>query len=332
MLIDNMQAIDKSIAEQNGVDFSMVNICKKLRGLAKLDRLRLDETEHRSGLNKHLFNYIEYCGFDVLSYIKSYLSNLQPYMIERRKDQESKDSYVCVIDRIYRVSVYIKVDIKQFEELVISFHENNVRGIAKSNAVITRMSDNVVPVFAEDVDSVNLETGVGSVRLMVQRGMKVLPISVQAVRCDSVFLVRERIIENELLNYCNNYLMDLYASDVNLDYNSITVFSMLQQISFTSYGKDTFSAVSLLIDSIATQGTKIGRDTADFALTMYVQSLNLTNEQATDLYELLVGRWSVTSIRDITLILERVKIALGLSYEKQYDVNDYFKAIDNINN
>ena len=56
---------------------------------AKLNRIVLDNSTHRSGLNQHLFDYIEYCGLDTLTFIKSYLSNLQPYMIERRKDQEA---------------------------------------------------------------------------------------------------------------------------------------------------------------------------------------------------------------------------------------------------
>lgn len=41
--------------EDRGIDTSMIAVCKKIRKLAKLDRLTLDYTEHRSGLNKHLF-------------------------------------------------------------------------------------------------------------------------------------------------------------------------------------------------------------------------------------------------------------------------------------
>ena len=73
-------------AGRQGLDMSMIAVCRKLRRLAKLDRLKLDENEHRSGLNRYLFDYIEYCGRDVLDFIKQYLSNLQPYMILRRKD------------------------------------------------------------------------------------------------------------------------------------------------------------------------------------------------------------------------------------------------------
>lgn len=123
-------------AQEHGIDTSMIKVCKKLRNLAKLDRIVLDETEHRSGLNKHLFDYIEYCGKDVLEFVKQYLSNLQPYMIERRKDQEPDNAFICVVDNLYRVSVYIKVNAKQFEEVIVSFHEDNIRGVAKTNYII----------------------------------------------------------------------------------------------------------------------------------------------------------------------------------------------------
>ena len=54
-----MREITVAEAEKLGIDLSMAKICRTLRKLAKLDRLKLDETEHRSGLNKHLFHRSE---------------------------------------------------------------------------------------------------------------------------------------------------------------------------------------------------------------------------------------------------------------------------------
>ena len=48
----------------------MIKVCRRFRHLAKLDRLRIDMTEHRSGLNKHLFGYIEYCGMTSLDFVR----------------------------------------------------------------------------------------------------------------------------------------------------------------------------------------------------------------------------------------------------------------------
>ena len=37
--------------------FANIGICRKIRKLGKLGRIQLDESEHRSRLNKHLFDY-----------------------------------------------------------------------------------------------------------------------------------------------------------------------------------------------------------------------------------------------------------------------------------
>lgn len=306
-----MREITMDEAEEFGIDLSMAKICRTLRKLAKLDRLKLDETEHRSGLNKHLFHYIEYCGETVLEYVKNYLSNLQPYMIERRKDQEKKNSYICVIDNMYRISVYIKVDKSFGEEMIVSFHENNIRGVAKTNALIKNKRNRLVPVFADSYGSIDMQSGNVSVKVLAQRGMKVLPLDIIGFKCRDMFIVRESDINNQFLNYCNEYIRDLYTSNLKLDFDSIEVFSMLQQISFTSYGRDTFSSVSLLIDSIVSQSDAISRQAADFALITFSQSLQLTDEQKKELVELLNEKYMVTSIRGIDDILYRVKTALG---------------------
>jgi hypothetical protein len=288
----------------------MVGICKKLRKLAKLDRLQLDETTHRSQLNLHLFKYIKYCGMSPLDYVKEYLSNLQPYMIERRKDQEKQSSFVCVVDNMYRISVYIKADNAFGEEMIISFHEDNIRGVAKTNSLVKNNAERLVPVIADSYGSINLETGNVSVKLFVQRGMKVLPLDVIGFKCRDIFVVREGDISRQFLDYCNQYIRDLYTSNLQLDFDQIEVFSMLQQISFTSYGRDTFSSISLLIDSIAVQTDSISRQTADFALVTFTQSLKLTGEQKEELINLLDEKYLVSDIKSIDEILYRVKSSL----------------------
>ena len=305
-----MREISEEEARKIGIDLSMVGICKKLRKLAKLDRLQLDETTHRSQLNLHLFKYIKYCGMSPLDYVKEYLSNLQPYMIERRKDQEKQSSFVCVVDNMYRISVYIKADNAFGEEMIISFHEDNIRGVAKTNSLVKNNAERLVPVIADSYGSINLETGNVSVKLFVQRGMKVLPLDVIGFKCRDIFVVREGDISRQFLDYCNQYIRDLYTSNLQLDFDQIEIFSMLQQISFTSYGRDTFSSISLLIDSIAVQTDSICRQTADFALVTFTQSLKLTGEQKEELINLLDEKYLVSDIKSIDEILYRVKSSL----------------------
>lgn len=310
-------------AQENGIDISMIKSCKKIRELAKLDRIVLDETEHRSGLNKHLFDYIEYCGQSVLEFIKQYLSNLQPYMIERRKDQEPEKSFICVVDNLYRVSVYIKVNAKQFEEVIVSFHEDNIRGVAKTNSLIKVDIQKYVPVFADLISShMNIDGRERyGIKVFIQRGLTVFPLELVGIKCQDVFIVEKNTINQQLLAYCNDYIRDLYTSNLDLDFDKIEVFSMLQQISFTSYGRDTFSSISLLIDSSCVQKDFISKSVADSALVIFSQNLQLTTEQQNELKALLDNKYRVTSIRGIDLILGRVKDNLALFYNEQQKNN-----------
>lgn len=307
---DDLGSYEKAIAL--GVDISMISICKKIRHLALLDRIKLDMEKHRSGLNRHLFDYIEYCGYKPLDFIKSYLAQLQPFMIERRKDQEPDKSFVCVIDNLYRISIYIKFITKQFEEIIVSFHEDNKRGIAKTNSLIQRFDNSFVPVFADSVTGKVSGENKYTVKCFFQRGMLVLPLELPAIKCKEVFLVRRNTIETHFISLCNDYIRDLYTSDLQLDFDKVEVFSMLQQISFTSYGNTTFSSISLLIDSICVQKDSISRNVADFALVTFVRNLTLTIEQREDLMRLLEQKFTVTSIRGIDLILDRVRSNLYL--------------------
>lgn len=305
-------------------DNSMVGVCRKLRRLGKLGRVTLDDSEHRSGLNKHLFDYIEYCGMEVLEYIKGYLSNLQPYMIERRKDQEPEKSYICVIDRLYRVSVYIKVYNKQFEEVIVSFHEDNKRGIARINNIQTYENKNrLVPVFADQENAKVPDEEKYGIKIFVQRGLMILPLELFGIKVEKdVYLVEEKIIERYLVSYCNDYIRDLYSSDLDLDYDSVEVFTVLQQLSFTSYGRDTFSSVSILIDSLGIQKDVVSRAVADSALITYVQNLQLSQGQKEELVELLKEKFTVTGIRHIDLILDRIteNIALNSNLEQETEL------------
>lgn len=292
--------------EKQGIDTSMIAVCKKLRKLGKLDRISLDASEPMSEQNKHLFDYIMYCGLDVLSFIKLYLSNLQPYMIQRRKDQEKQENFICVIDNLYRVSVYIKVDNTQFEEAVISFHEDNKCGVAKTDSLIKTDIQKYVPIFADSVLSKISNENKYVVKAFFQRGLTVLPLELPAVKCKDVFIIQKSAVNTQFISFCNDYIRDLYTSDLDLDFDKIEVFSMLQQISFTSYGNDTFSSISLLIDSLCIQQDAVSKVTADTALVTFVQNLHLTADQREELIELLYEKFKVTSIRGIDTILARV--------------------------
>lgn len=304
----NENVITVSEAENNGVSMRMVRVCREIRKLAKLDRIQLDETVHRSGLNKHLYSYIEYCGMDVKNYIKDYLSNLQPFMLERFPSQEPAGNYICVLDHMYRVSLYIKLDKSFGNEVIVSFHENNKRGIAKENNMIQNRMNQLVPVFAEEICARIDGAPKEEIKILVQRGMLLLPIRLMGQKCENgVYIVNEQDIETPIIDQCNQYLRDMYTSDLDLEaLDKVELFSVLHQISFTSYGNTVFSNMSLLIDNLAMQKSVIGKKAADFALITYVDHLYIDADQAEELIELLDEKYKVKSQKGIELILERV--------------------------
>ena len=61
---------------------------------------------------------------------------------------------------MYRISVYIKADNSFGDEIIISFHEDNIRGVAKTNSLIKNTKDRLVPVIADSYGSINRDCGI----------------------------------------------------------------------------------------------------------------------------------------------------------------------------
>ena len=282
-------------------------LCKHLRRLSRLDRIRLDESEHASGLSKHLFKYFDFIGVDKLEYIKKYLFHIQPFMIREIRTQEKFENAICVLDECYRIAVYIKVDATRGEELIVSFHENNKNGIAKREPVKNTNCD--VYVFPESISSHIVETDIYSINLFITRGATCLPLNVTARKCDDEgFWVRMSDINAALVATANSYLQDLYTAD--LDYSQIEPFYSLQQISFTSYGTDVFSGISLLIDSLLIQMSATSKQVADSALCIFCSTIEIPDMTKKELLETLRERYRVNSVKILPEILERVELNL----------------------
>ena len=276
----------------------------KLRKLARLDRIRLDESEHVSKQSLHLFRYLDFLGMDKLAFIKMYLSHIQPFMITEMKFQEKFENAICVLDRFYRISVYIKVDATQNEEVIVSFHENHKNGVAKRNPVIRK--NRYVYVFADSIGSYIPTMDSYTINLLIARGVSTFPVNVPAKKYDEDgFLVNETYIQNAFVDVANQYLEDLYTAD--LDFSGVEQFSSLQRLSYTARGNDCFSNISLLVDSILVQRDAHSRQVADAALCIYCNSLELLESDKRELLETLQERFSVNSVRVMPELLERVE-------------------------
>ena len=287
-------------------------ICKQIRNLAKLGRVSLCTDCYSIGRAKNLLNYLDYVGINPQDYIKEYLENIQPYMLQRDLSKEPNESYISVIDNMYAISLYIKGDVTEYQEVVVSFHESHGKGgIAKKNLMRTN-PERKVPVFADRISSINRETKEFFADVFIQRGLLTLPLYVQAVKCEDFFLVRERDISVAVINYCNRYIEELYSSKLNLNFDEIEIFSILQQMPFTVYGNDVFSTISLLIDSLNIQNDVYSKREADFALITFLQNLKLTKEQKDELMEILYEKYSGRDNRERHIILNRIEDSLEI--------------------
>ena len=114
-----------------------------------------------------------------------------------------------------------------------------------------------------------------------------------------------RSIQNAFVDVANQYLEDLYTAD--LDFSGVEQFSSLQRLSYTARGNDSFSNISLLMDSILVQRDAHSRQVADAALCIYCNSLELLESDKRELLETLQERFSVNSVRVMPELLERVE-------------------------
>ena len=287
---------------------SRIDLCRRLRNLAKLDRIKLDESMHNNNLNLALIKYLKLCNKDVLRFVKDYISNLQPFMIERRPSEEYSDTVICVLDKYYSISLYIKVDSLKMQEIIVSFHESHSRGIGRLNFGSRR--NERVPIIANSVD-VSSELGnTRVVEVLIQRGILVVPIKISARAYGSEYYVIYSDIERELVGICNEYIEEIYAAATELNIDQIKLFSTLQQLSFPSYGRDLFSKFSLLIDSFFIQENEVSRSAADFAIVTVARQQMLDTVQRDELLGLLREKFSIQSRKGLSDVLDRIEANL----------------------
>jgi len=290
------------IGEDN--EANIINVCKKIRQLAQLDRISLDISEHQDARNTHLFKYLDYCGVDKETFVKNYLSNLQPYMLSRNTEQKKSNNTICVLDNIYRISLYIKLDTTFGNKIIVSFHEDHKRGVARDNSRLHIKQPEKVKIIADSLTGGITDTNTKTFNVLIPRGVISVPVSlVGELQDDGTIEVQRSAIDNAILDICNQYIQDLYASDMDFpSLNEVELFSALQQIPFTSYGNSVFSNISVLIDNMAVQGNPLYKKTASFALETYASHLILTSEQKKELIELIHDKYEVSCQKNISVV------------------------------
>ena len=284
----------------------IINVCKKIRKLAKLEQFKLDTSDFSDSENLHLFLYLNYCHVSTEGFVKGYLSNLQPYMISGT--QTGSYNTVCVLDEIHHVSLKIKLDEAQSEEMIVSFHKCHKVDVAKNHSCLKVKGTDKVQVLSDCITGGITNTNTKAIDILIPRGIINIPVSlVGELQPDGTFLVSKNSLGKAMLDVCDDYLKELYTSTLDIDaLDNVKIFSSLQQVPYTLKGNTVFSNISLLVDNMTASLNPLHTQSAGFALMTYINSLIMTADQKTELIDLIHEKYSDSSqkgIEDVTNML-----------------------------
>lgn len=302
------------------VDRSMVSICKMLKKFAGSANVTVDRSTHRTGFNTHLFKYLEYCGKDVDEFVCEYLYNLQPFMLQPLASQEMAEGLHCVVDTLYAVDMYIRVDTTdKSKKLVVAFHESNRMGIARSNRKNHKHDERVaiIPDTAQPVG----DRGEYDLTFSVMRGLAFYKIQARGRKLGDCYSVRYVDISNEILHLVNDVLFDIVASDIPEELG----FTDIRELTVTSFSNNEISVISMLIDAILATNNNTRKKYFTGALSAYIGTLPLTASEAISLEDTLRERYRVSDSKAIPGLLAMV--TNGLHVAAQEGISKQYHAL-----
>ena len=258
-----------------------IDVCKRIRKYAiegKLDVIT-EARDANQGKNIHLFELIKACGIGLKSFIKGYLSVIQPYSLtkfQESKKLEKGNTWLCDIG--YKISMVIKLnETNSKKPLIVSFHESNIH----SNNTLGQkdFSDKLCAVLVDKVNK--LHNGYG-VDYVVQRGF---------IRYDLHSSAQYYNNEVALVNYRD--IKNMFDDTINLMFEQMQVnYSILEEespivitrkdtgkLSFMSMGFATVNNVYLMIDLFAQYTDSKSRALRSEITNNIIQEMPLLKQQ-----------------------------------------------------
>jgi len=238
---------ENSIAELTMQEKQTVNLWKKVTALSKSPRtaFRFEEYQHSNIMG--LFKFMDFCGIPRQKFIRSYLYQLQPFMIHLPEANSSKqDKFACIIDSSYRTPLWIEVIYKQCSEAVVSFHEMN-RQDCSLDSLGYYPDDQIICVPNSSLKT--LSTGdFRYFNISVLKGFNSFELKVYGIKITNTFIrVKREEYERKLLLKVNEQLEEILHS-VRQETADFPDFSKEKSLSFTSFGEDLAMTVSMLLD------------------------------------------------------------------------------------
>jgi hypothetical protein len=226
-----------------------INICKKIRRYAYEGKFVVEEDKE----NEDLFNLIKACGDDVNSFVRGYLSVIQPYSLGKYTDKENHTiRNVWFTDIGYRTRLVIKInEAVKSTPMIISFQESKHKGM--SIAGRADFSNKKCAVIIEN--DTDYET-VTSVRYTVQRGFIQKKIKSGTMDCvGNVALVKYSDIKDEFdttMNLFFDQLQENFGSDIIKTTPVVVLRRDTGKLSFVSNGFDSPDIINFMLDLYST--------------------------------------------------------------------------------
>lgn len=223
--------VEDRASSTNQDNLAKINLCKKIRRAAFNGNVTIDSSAFST--NQPMFDFIKLCGMTVREFLINYLKYLQPYAIERLTEQGFDKDIICIVQFDYSYPLYIKVKITQFKEVVISFHENQIKNVSK-------YKKRNLPMYSVLICDEALERG--KARCILPRGFVNLDIIVLDNDNCGYVKILTRYVTDVYLYYLNDRLASI------MDGQNYEGFSSVKQASITSYGDSDLNTISCLLE------------------------------------------------------------------------------------
>ncbi len=274
---------------------NMINICRTIREMANLGQVKYCPN-FCNGKNEssyaYFLKYLDYCGMSPDSYVWEYCLCLQPYMIESYCNDGRMITVLCNIYGISSTYVRVEYACENAASVLVSLCPRWDRKRSDDVAVaceaevngtmLQHSSSDGIFVFEDRICAMVENSDSYSIEVLVQCGIKMLPICIGATRNAYGFRVRRMAyIHQPLERMCLEYIESAKLEDRNV-----------------------FTNISILIDVLLRCRDYQVMGMVDFALVGYIHSLRLTSEMKKELMDKLEGKYGIGEGR---VLVERVR-------------------------
>jgi len=246
----------KCDVEFTSEDVQLSSLWKSIVALSKNPKTTFRFVEHFKSDATGLFHLIDFCNIDRETFIRSYLFQLQPFMVHLDTAYSDKrDGFACIIDSSYGTPLWIEVIYKQFGEALVSFRELNYHVPAPETLGNSRKK----PLLC--VHNGSHGTGIGTTgyfEISVLKGFLSfeLPVYGKLVTSDLI-KIDYPVYEAKLLEKCNVNL-ELILRQLNVSAMAFPMFHKGKPLSFTSLGESLVTDLSMLLDLfLATKSAEV---------------------------------------------------------------------------